>query len=320
LDSLLPILLGQQPTRALMLPSLPQYAQQSAIHIPPEMLHRHSLQYNQQRDLVGLSLMLQQQQQPQQPQPQPHPQMLQQLSATSGALQGLMGQQQSNILQFLSSRNDTVQRSNLPVFDLPALQQQQAARQASDELAVEPSAAARSAVEVAPPPPPALPIHSTARSVPLTRPKRALTAYNLFFRDERVRLLGAAAAAGDNEDGSGVSGGSDVASSRVDGPKGKPGFELLAKTVGGRWRSADKETKVKYEAAAAVEKQKYDIDKAAFVQAQRVEMEESRIQLEATVDEDTRKRYFASYEKKRKSVSKASNKKRRTGSRPKSED
>jgi hypothetical protein len=68
---------------------------------------------------------------------------------------------------------------------------------------------------------------------PKDMPKRPLSAYNLFFQEERNRLI--------NSDKAGV------------------GFENMAKTIAAKWRSLDVDAKAPYEEKATVNKQQYHV-------------------------------------------------------------
>mmetsp|Transcript_14626 Transcript_14626/g.22272 ORF Transcript_14626/g.22272 Transcript_14626/m.22272 type:complete len:250 (-) Transcript_14626:89-838(-) len=68
---------------------------------------------------------------------------------------------------------------------------------------------------------------------PRGKPKRPLSAYNLFFQEQREVLLS---------------------------QSGKLGFERLAKTIAKKWNSLKSPDKVKYEQQAKVEKSRYKVE------------------------------------------------------------
>lgn len=85
-------------------------------------------------------------------------------------------------------------------------------------------------------------------------PKNALTAYNLFFRDERKKVLSSIEVSDDTKNtrlsNRNRKGRSD--------PHGKISFSELGKTIGQNWRNASEETKGKYNEMALVEKIEYE--------------------------------------------------------------
>jgi hypothetical protein len=86
---------------------------------------------------------------------------------------------------------------------------------------------------------------------PKDKPKRPLSAYNLFFQQERERIL-ASLPPLQNAPGSGVSIG------RRDRRRhGKIGFADLARTIAERWKGLDESSRSFFEAQAAIEKEHY---------------------------------------------------------------
>ncbi|GKY92995.1 hypothetical protein MPSEU_000268000 [Mayamaea pseudoterrestris] len=126
------------------------------------------------------------------------------------------------------------------------------------------------------------------------KPKRPLSAYNLFFKEERAKMIvelsgGAADALSDSS-----SGGGERSRRKKQKPHRKVGFEELAKSIGPKWQSLDPLIKAQYQALADEEKKRYQADMAIFVSKQREDMEKCREQLEATVSEETMQQYLAS--------------------------
>ena len=76
-----------------------------------------------------------------------------------------------------------------------------------------------------------------------------MSAYNIFFKEERARLL--------SEDGTNV--GSDQRTAN-----GKIKFENLAKIISGRWQSLDSEKMAYYKAGAATDLERYRKEMAAW--------------------------------------------------------
>jgi len=82
------------------------------------------------------------------------------------------------------------------------------------------------------------------KSVPklLEKPKRALSAYNLFFQSERAKILSSTS----------------QPSYKPRRSHGKIGFAALARIVAGKWKKLTPRDRAKFEAEAALEKERYE--------------------------------------------------------------
>lgn len=148
---------------------------------------------------------------------------------------------------------------------------------------------------------------------PKNKPKRPLSAYNIFFKDERANILSNIPDKSEedeeeeeeeekkikDEDGAegeeGEEGGEKKKSStkkRKRVPHGKIGFESLAKIVGQRWKELAPDELEKYKKLAEEDMKRYRKEMESYVQKQREGLEQSREHLEKLVDEETKKRYF----------------------------
>jgi len=125
------------------------------------------------------------------------------------------------------------------------------------------------------------------------RPKRALTAYNLFFKEQREQILRDRCLLESQFDSSG---------SRLDkkmqtypsGSHNRIGFEEMGKIIGQRWQVLDRDMRRTYEARAQEEKRRYREELAEFLRNERKEREAKFASLQASVSEDIKHRYFSS--------------------------
>ncbi|GAX13311.1 hypothetical protein FisN_17Hh252 [Fistulifera solaris] len=109
-------------------------------------------------------------------------------------------------------------------------------------------------------------------------PRRPLSAYNLFFKEQRKKLLGGEDAEDDN-----------LASSKRKHRKthGKIGFADLAKSISQTWHDLKKEEKTKYETEAKKRKQDY------FRQLQEYKKKANNAEKVSTLKDDDRSDYAA---------------------------
>jgi len=115
------------------------------------------------------------------------------------------------------------------------------------------------------------------------RPKRALTAYNLFFKDQREQILADLRQQGDPDNARHES-----STDRV-----SIGFEEMGKRIAVKWKKLDSSMRRSYETRAKAEKQKYNAELADYMQNARNEREAKLASLQASVSEETKERYFA---------------------------
>jgi hypothetical protein len=85
----------------------------------------------------------------------------------------------------------------------------------------------------------------------IARPKRPLTAYNLFFKEERANIVEEQAAENEHHTSDGVK------RNRRKEPHGKIGFEAMAKTIAERWKTIDPERLAAYNQRADEGKKQY---------------------------------------------------------------
>ena len=111
----------------------------------------------------------------------------------------------------------------------------------------------------------------------LEKPKRALTAYNFFFKEQRLKILAGELDESSVEDGliqgchekvsigenNGSSKSADATENKV--PE-KVSFENLGKIVGRRWRRLQDKDRIEYEDDSATDRERYTKEKVAYIQ------------------------------------------------------
>lgn len=97
------------------------------------------------------------------------------------------------------------------------------------------------------------------RKKDINKPKRPLTAYNIFFKDERAVMLGL--------NDSCVPEVADFQEQQVGKVRKSVGFAEMAQRISQKWKQLDKEGVAKYQALAVQDKQRYILEKTAFMEA-----------------------------------------------------
>lgn len=92
----------------------------------------------------------------------------------------------------------------------------------------------------------------TRRKQPKDKPKRPLSAYNIFFKEERSRLMERAATQTDAEK-------KDLLTAN-----GKIGFQSLAKIIGSNWQQLNPEKVEYFKKKAAMDLERYNIEMEAY--------------------------------------------------------
>jgi len=98
-----------------------------------------------------------------------------------------------------------------------------------------------------------------SRKKPKDRPKRPLSAYNIFFKEERQRILSKIPDSDVKEEGDGKTAGAKNKQSlkRKKSPHGKIGFENLAKVIGQRWQDLKPDEVQYYKEKAEADMDRY---------------------------------------------------------------
>eukprot|EP00566_Odontella_aurita_P006188 CAMPEP_0113556618 /NCGR_PEP_ID=MMETSP0015_2-20120614/17348_1 /TAXON_ID=2838 /ORGANISM="Odontella" /LENGTH=557 /DNA_ID=CAMNT_0000457977 /DNA_START=314 /DNA_END=1984 /DNA_ORIENTATION=+ /assembly_acc=CAM_ASM_000160 len=127
------------------------------------------------------------------------------------------------------------------------------------------------------PPPPSLNAAIKKRKgwkKPKGKPNRPLSAYNLFFRSERERMLkerqtaaAEAEANGGGGDDAEANGGDEKQQPKKNRRRRRPsgiGFANMAQTIGAKWKTLDDEAKLPFESRAAQDRERYQSELKAW--------------------------------------------------------
>jgi len=115
---------------------------------------------------------------------------------------------------------------------------------------------------------------------PKDMPRRPLSAYNLFFKAEREKLLAGIRGTKNDEDSTNASSPSGSSSKSKTGL----GFANLAKTIAAKWKDLDAAERAPFEERAAVDKQRYDQAILEWRKNRKLQQQEAR---EAAKDESS---------------------------------
>ncbi len=124
------------------------------------------------------------------------------------------------------------------------------------------------------------------------RPKRALTAYNIFFKEVREQILADRQPYGQSHvpDKSGKHGKS-VLNCDAKSPNGFS-FVEMGKVIGKRWKELDREARLVYEERAKEEKRRYRDKLCEYRTNEREKVEAKFAALHASLSEETKQQYF----------------------------
>lgn len=141
---------------------------------------------------------------------------------------------------------------------------------------------------------------------PVAKPKRALSAYNIFFQKERKKLMDCNPATATGEVPSIHPSKKDATldqsvlvtteivniNTKKKQPHGKVSFETLAKIIGQRWKSLEELARKPYQDIADTDKKRYQAEVEIWKRQQSDDLTEKRKQLEDSVEETTKQKYL----------------------------
>jgi len=128
------------------------------------------------------------------------------------------------------------------------------------------------------------------------KPKRPLSAYNIFFRDQRaIMVRDAEKILRDAEFGINTDDGVTPCAKRRKRCHGIT-FEQMAQRVGQKWKEVGPQMLAEYEKRADDDKKRYEAERDLYMQQQRRELEKVRQGLESKVSDETMKQYLEQWQ------------------------
>ena len=121
------------------------------------------------------------------------------------------------------------------------------------------------------------------------QPKRPLSAYNIFFQEERAKILRQI------PDKKLPKRRNNKNPNRSD-PHGKISFEQMAKKIGAAWQMCPEEFKAHYKQMAKKDTERYQAEKEAWKSQQSAEMTQQQLLLQQQVDSQTMREYISHHE------------------------
>jgi hypothetical protein len=141
------------------------------------------------------------------------------------------------------------------------------------------------------------PMSSTERSLSRptpVKPKRPLSAYNVFFQEERAKII-EEREGGERQDSSGNSPASKTQRYQPNGT----GFEDLAKEISRRWKTIDSERLSECTRLAETDTERYQKELAEYNELREERLSAKQRAQAASVSEETWKNYLATAEKQK---------------------
>jgi len=122
-----------------------------------------------------------------------------------------------------------------------------------------------------------------------TKPKRPLSAYNIFFKDQRAIMV---------RDAEKILRDAEFGMPCVKRRKRRHGitFEGMAQKIGQKWKEVDPQMLSEYEKRADDDKKRYEAARDLYLQQQRSQLESVRKDLESKVPDETMKQYLEQWQ------------------------